>query len=291
MKLFYVIPVFNDESSLLELIKKIKTLNSSYDNNFLIINDASTDKFALLYNENNVTEILLKKNYGSQKAISIGLNYLFKNNIKFDYLIVMDSDGEDKPEDINVLLNEAKIKINNQIVFASRKKRRENLFFKFFYILYKITFKVCTGKKIDFGNFSCIPKKILSSIIKIPFIDYHYSAAILKSEIRYCTVSCDKGKRYSGKSNMSLINLLIHGMKSISLFLKEITLRIIMLIIILNVILLTNFELFFVLNLNCFFLTLIVTFLFYLNYLKQIQIKKNDIVNISNYYNFVKKIK
>ena len=90
---------------------------------------------------------------------------------------------------------------------------------------------------------------------------------------------------------MSLINLLIHGMKSISLFLKEITLRIIMLIIILNVILLTNFELFFVLNLNCFFLILIVTFLFYLNYLKQIQIKKNDIVNISNYYNFVKKIK
>ena len=64
-----------------------------------------------------------------------------------------------------------------------------------------------------------------------------------------------------------------------------------MLIIILNVILLTNFELFFVLNLNCFFLILIVTFLFYLNYLKQIQIKKNDIVNISNYYNFVKKIK
>ncbi len=291
MKLFYVIPVFNDESSLLELIKKIKTLNSSYDNNFLIINDASTDKFALLYNEHKVTEILLKKNYGSQKAISIGLNYLFNNNIKFDYLIVMDSDGEDKPEDINILLNEAKIKINNQIVFASRKKRRENLFFKFFYMLYKITFKALTGKKIDFGNFSCIPKEILSSIINIPFIDYHYSAAILKSEIRYCTVSCDKGKRYSGKSNMSLINLIIHGMKSISLFLNEISLRIIMLIIILNVILLTNFELFFVLNLNLFFLTLIVIFLFYLNYLKQIQIKKNDIVNISNYYNFVKKIK
>ena len=90
---------------------------------------------------------------------------------------------------------------------------------------------------------------------------------------------------------MSLINLIIHGMKSISLFFNEISLRIIMLIVILNLIVLTNFELFFVLNLNFFSLIMIVIFLFYLNYLKRIQIKKNDIVNISNYYNFVKKIK
>lgn len=291
MKIFYVIPVYNDEESLLKLIHEINSINSSYDNNFLIINDCSTYKFNKLAEKNKITEILLKKNQGSQKAIIIGLNYIFDKKINFDYLIVMDGDGEDRPGDIKLLIKETKNQNNNFIIFASRRKRLETFVFKFFYFMYKLIFKIFTGKKLNFGNYSCIPKKILENVINIPFIDFHYSAAIVKSKQSYRSIFCDKGNRYAGKSNMSFYKLFIHGAKSLSIFYKEIFFRFLILFFITNFIFLLNFKLAMVIKFNLLLLIFVSIFFLYLYYLIKIRFSKDDLSSISDYHNLIKDIK
>ena len=291
MKIIYVIPVYNDEESFLNLSKEIKKTNPNYDNNFLIINDCSPHKFNKLPEKNKITEIILKDNQGSQKAITIGLNYIFDKKIDFDYLIVMDSDGEDKPEDIKKLIEETNKKNNDFVIFASRRKRFESSIFKILYFIYKILFKILTGKSLSFGNYSCIPKNKLEDIINVPFLDFHYSAAIAKSKLRYNSIFCDKGKRYSGKSNMSYSGLFLHAMKSLSIFSKKIFLRFLFLLIIINGVLLINFNLVIIFKTNLLLLTLFLIFFGYLFFLIKTRVSKKNFIYISNYDNFIKEIK
>ena len=104
MKICFVIPAYNDEDSLRKLIKDIKFELKNFTLHFIVIDDCSNDNFESLKNSSKINLITLIKNCGSQKAISIGLNYILDEEINFDYLVVMDSDGEDKPEYLQLLL-------------------------------------------------------------------------------------------------------------------------------------------------------------------------------------------
>ena len=227
MKIFFIVPAYNDEKSLVKLIQEIKTKFNKNNNeiNFIIVNDASTDKFNNISSFSNTHLINLKSNQGNQKSIYIGLNYLNDLNVNYDYLIVMDSDGEDNPENISKLINKSKEHKDKTIIFASRLKRNESLLYKFFYSCYKLIFRVLTGQKINFGNYSCVPRQLVKSLVNLPTISFHYSASILKSKISYFAIPCDKGKRYNDVSSMKLSNFLLHALKSLSIFYEEILIR------------------------------------------------------------------
>ena len=130
MKICFVIPTYNDEISLKELVKKINKELKNSILHFIIVDDCSEDDYLSISNFQKIDLIKLKKNQGSQKAISIGLKYAKDKNLEFDYLIVMDSDGEDRPEDLKLLISEASKKNDNFIIFASRAKRMEIFIFK-----------------------------------------------------------------------------------------------------------------------------------------------------------------
>ena len=231
MKINILLPVYNDWESLNYLLEKIDNIKSNPEINFstadiTIIDDCSTLKPSLKkkFSNLNIKIVKLHNNHGNQKAISIGLRYLSENNIDFDFCIIMDSDGEDKAEDIIKLINEAK-KNDKKIIFASRHRRNEGFFYKYCYFWYKIIFKILTGQKINFGNFSCLPKKLVEKVANLPTISFHYSASILKSKIPYLTIPCNKGKRYDGISQMKLNNILLHALKSMSIYYEEILIR------------------------------------------------------------------
>lgn len=264
MKICFVIPTFNDEHSLKRLIDNINKELKNFTLHFIIIDDYSSDDYKTLDTFHKLDLIKLKKNQGSQKAISIGLKYLKDKEIDFDYVIIMDADGEDKPNYLKLLIDEAQNNNNNFIIFASRKKRMEIFTFKFLYFLYKLLFRTLTGNRINFGNYSCVPKKFLNDIIKSPFIDLHYSAAIIKSKLNYSTIPCDKGIRYSGDSKMSFSNLFTHGLKSLSIFTKEIFIRFLIFFFIYNCIFLLNLELNLIIKLNSLFLFFTTTLLLFL---------------------------
>jgi len=169
--------------------------------------------------------INLKSNQGNQKSIYVGLNYLNELDVNYDYLIVMDSDGEDNPKNIYKLIDKCKENNDKKIIFASRLRRNEGLIYKFSYFCYKLIFRFLTGQKFNFGNFSCIPKQYVKNIVNLPTISFHYSASILKSKIPYLSEPCDKAKRYDDDSKMKLNNILFHALKSLSIYYEEILIR------------------------------------------------------------------
>ena len=147
-----LIPVFNDWESLLILLNNIHILK--IDNlahiKILVIDDCSTeilDKKIEFSSFKDVEIIRNSKNIGHGKSITYGINYLIKKN-DFDYLIVMDGDGEDRPEEVKELILKS-IEVPSKTITANRIKRSENIFFKLSYILHKTLTFILTGYQSD----------------------------------------------------------------------------------------------------------------------------------------------
>ena len=161
-KVLILIPIYNDWESLKKLIKEINENIKNFDDvNFecLIVNDASTVQTPELLKPSKFSymEILnMRENRGHARCNAFGIRYIFKNK-KFDNLILMDGDGEDRPEEIKKLIH--KIKENpNLSVVAKRIKRSEGPFFQFLYQLHKIITFIFTGQNVNFGNYSILTK-------------------------------------------------------------------------------------------------------------------------------------
>lgn len=223
-------PVYNDWESLQILIQNIEHTESlnSYTIKLIIINDGSTIPPSP-YPESKkllIEIVQLKTNVGHQRSIAIGLQYIADTQQLDNKLIVMDSDGEDKPEDIPKLLIASNENKDKKIVFAKRNKRNESRFFRFSYIIYKLLFKALTGFSINYGNFSCIPQDLLGKIIYKENIWNHFAGSIIQSNIPVETISLDRGVRYAGTSKMNLNNLIVHGLSAISIYFDLFTIRI-----------------------------------------------------------------
>lgn len=222
-------PIYNDWESFSILVTNIEKeiSRSSYSVQIVVVNDGSVEEFNSLTNNNLPIEILdLKTNVGHQRAIAIGLQYINENKKDFDYVIVLDSDGEDKPEDILKLVEKCEKENNNKIIFAQRNKRQESLTFRIGYYFYKIIFNWLTGQTINFGNFSCIPHRLLQRVAIQDNLWNHYSGSIIQSKTPYDKVLLDRGKRYAGTSKMNFTNLVLHGLSSISVYFDFLSVRI-----------------------------------------------------------------
>lgn len=225
-KLQILIPVYNDWQCLRILINEItdKVKNNSIESiNFVVVNDKSNQLADTDVDNQNIEIINLNRNVGHQKAISIGMSYIAENK-DFDAIVVMDSDGEDKPEDI-VRLIEKYDEDRSKIVFATRKTRQEGSLFKIFYKLYKFSYYILTGKKISFGNFCIIPKVCLKNLVQFPEISNHFAAAVIKSKIPFVRIPTNRGKRYVGKSRMTLVSLVLHGLNAITVQIDTVAVR------------------------------------------------------------------
>jgi hypothetical protein len=140
----------------------------------------------------------------------------------------MDCDGEDKPGDILKMVSKSD-QDEGRILFAQRKERQETRRFKLFYYIYKILFRLLTGKKISFGNFMLIPRQQLGKIVYYSEIWNHVAVGILKSKLSYGVIPLARGKRYEGVSKMSFTALCLHGLGAIGVFLDIIATRLLML--------------------------------------------------------------
>jgi hypothetical protein len=136
----------------------------------------------------------------------------------------MDADGEDKPEDIPLLVEKAKAE-KDKIIFGTRQRRYEGLWFRLFYFLYKIVFRSLTGKKISFGNFCAIPYKRLMNIVYVSDLWNHFSGGLIRSRIPYTSIPLERGVRYHGTSKMNFISLIIHGLSAISVYTDTLAVR------------------------------------------------------------------
>ena len=228
-KIFFLIPVFNDWESLETLIenihKEIKSINN-FEFNCIIINDSSTIQMVNVSKPQtfkNFKILDLKKNIGHARCIASGLRYLV-NNEKFDFVILMDGDGEDRPEEIKYLISKA-TSLDNSSVVAKRVKRSEGFIFKLLYETHKILTFLTTGKKIFFGNFSCLTFKDAKILIEKKTTWSSYSGSVTKNLSNLEEIDSIRGLRYFGPSKMSLIKLVIHSLAIMASFKESVFFR------------------------------------------------------------------
>jgi len=220
-----VMPVFNDWDSAKVLIKNIddNIKNSSFQFNLLLVNDGST--FSVpdnlvdfsLHSIKNIDLLHLRRNLGHQRAIAIALTHIFQS-YPCKAVIVMDADGEDRPEDILPLISLCSEYDFKKIIFAERARRIERLIFIFFYRCYQILHRALTGFPIRVGNFSIIPFNCLSPLIVSSELWNHYAASVFKLKIPYGMCPTARGERISGRSKMNFSSLVIHGLSAISVY-------------------------------------------------------------------------
>ena len=109
MKIKILVPIYNDWQSLSKLIDEINSLSLSpeFQLSIIIVNDASNhdrqEQNKEFENIQSIKILNMKKNQGHARCIATGLKYIFEKN-DFDYVIPMDGDGEDRPEEIVTLI-------------------------------------------------------------------------------------------------------------------------------------------------------------------------------------------
>ena len=235
-KIKILIPVYNDWESVFKLLENINLEASKIDINFsvIIINDASTDSIPKLStsldNLKSIQIIHMKENKGHARCNAAGLKYIYEKE-DFDYVIPMDADGEDRPEELSLLI--AKIKeYPDTAVTANRIKRSEGLMFKFCYLAHKYLTFVFTGQTIKFGNYTCLPKTIVNRMINEPATWSSFSGSLAKVAKEKNYIPSERGTRYFGPSKMSFMNLLKHSLSIIAVFKTTLLIRSILFLIV-----------------------------------------------------------
>tara|TARA_B100001123_G_C15293138_1_gene1018192 strand:+ start:433 stop:1302 length:870 start_codon:yes stop_codon:yes gene_type:complete len=237
MKKFIILmPLYNDWKSVKKLLEKIDHQISAWDANvsIIIVNDASTEKKEdLIFNYKKITSVKIlnmKLNRVHQRCIAAGLKYIFKNE-DFDRVIVMDADGEDRPEELNEFFKKS-LENPNMTITGNRFKRSEGIIFKILYEIHKILTFIFTGKLIKFGNFTCLPKNHVQELIQKPYLWNSYSSSIVRAIKDRTFISSIRGSRYVLPSKMNFFGLVFHSLTIISVFTKEVIIRSILFLVI-----------------------------------------------------------
>lgn len=168
--------------------------------------------------------VRLRRNVGHQRAIAVGLCYVAEHFPEAT-CIVLDSDGEDRPETIKELL--APLQSDDiDVAVAERKNRLEPLGFKLFYFLYKCFFKTITGRSISFGNFMALKPQAIKRLVAMQELWIHVAACVLVSRLRISLHPLDRGPRYTGQSKMDFSGLVLHGVRAFIVFAEDVLVRV-----------------------------------------------------------------
>ena len=229
MKIKILIPIYNDWQSADKLINKIDNLVKEINHEFsvVIVNDGSTenkpDGFGYSENLNSLKILNIKNNIGHARCIATGLKHIFQND-EFDYVIPMDGDGEDRPEEIKIFIDNLSYNPDTTIV-GERVKRSEGIVFKLSYSIHKLITFIFTGKSIKFGNYTFLPKKTVEKLINDKSTWSSFSGALSKLEKNLATIPSERGARYFGPSKMNFLNLVKHSLSIIAVFKASVIIR------------------------------------------------------------------
>ena len=236
-KIIILIPVFNDWESLKKLLIGIENSIKKFPDLIIecfVVNDASTiakSEFGKPKKINSLKIFNMKENRGHARCNAFGIRYIVHNE-KFEHLILMDGDGEDRPSELESLINKA-LKNPDCSVVAKRIKRSEGLFFRFLYSMHKLITYFFTGKKINFGNYTCLTNKDAEIISSKPSLWSSYSGTVKKNLSNLLEIDSIRGMRYFGPSKMSLLNLIIHSFSIIAVFKFHVLVRSVFVILLL----------------------------------------------------------
>jgi polyisoprenyl-phosphate glycosyltransferase len=227
-----VMPCYNEWESMGLLLKALETALSATacHCDVLLVDDCSSvprpldlvcGTFEML---NRIDVLRLRRNIGHQRAICVGLSHIYEH-WKADAVVIMDADGEDRPDDIPRLLAAFEQHGRTAIVFAERTRRSEGLLFRLGYAAYRALHLMLTGIRVKVGNFSIVPWEHLGALVVTSETWNHYAASVFRSKVGHIAIPTTRGTRLAGKSKLNFVGLVVHGMSAIAVFLDVVAVR------------------------------------------------------------------
>jgi dolichol-phosphate mannosyltransferase len=196
-----VAPIYNEEQTISEFVKQVtNTLNQiSIDYEIILVDDGSDDnswekiKTEVISNS-NIRGIKLSRNFGHHYAISAGLH---KANAR--WIVVMDSDLQDRPDVIKDLYSKAKE--GYEVVFVSRINRPESFGYLFLQKMFYKLLNLFSGLKFNSkqANFSIIGHKVVEAFRQFPENARFYGSTIKWLGFKTTQINAPHGTRFSGK--------------------------------------------------------------------------------------------
>ncbi len=284
MKIIILVPIYNDWQSASKLLEEINSNISGLECQFsvIIVNDASSEHHSInvqnLGNLQSAKIINMKENRGHARCIASGLKHIYEKE-EFDYVIPMDGDGEDRPEEIKSFVEYLKYSSDKPIV-GERVKRSESLLFKFCYSVHKILTFAFTGQSIKFGNYTCLPRTTVEKMINDKATWSSFSGSLTKLEKDRSIIPSTRGSRYFGPSKMSFKNLIIHSLAIISVFKINVLIRSIMFLLVYIFLIHQNISVIMLIPIPLIILLIIMVF--YISKRESLDEINNSQINISN---------
>ncbi|MFC2949621.1 glycosyltransferase [Virgibacillus sediminis] len=205
-----VIPVYGCETCLVELCSRIRDTITSIPAQYeiILVNDASPDGAwetirKLSEQDTNITGLDFARNFGQHHAITAGLDYT-----NGDWVVVMDCDLQDRPEEIASLYQKALE--GYEVVFGKRVERQDSwLKKKGSRLFYKI-YDYFSGQSTDFtvANFSISAKKVVSGYRRMREQNRYFPLFIQWMGYRTAKIPVEHNARKEGKSSYNLSKLL-----------------------------------------------------------------------------------
>ena len=204
-----VSPVFKGEKMVHELVSRIKenVLNITDDYEIILVNDASPDlSWQMILKEcakdKCVKGVNLSRNFGQHRAILAGLNYA-----KGDWVIVMDCDLQDRPEEIPFFYKKA---IEGYHIVQGERENRKDSFLKrlsstCFNKVFHYLSGIKTNKKV--ANYGIYSKGVIDTICKMPERDRAFDVQLNYVGFKTTTIPIEHGQRFEGKSSYSIKKL------------------------------------------------------------------------------------
>ena len=210
MKISIVSPVYKAEKIIPMLVEKIESSVSKITDDYeiILVEDCGLDKSwavieKLVAKNSKIVGIKLSRNFGQHYAITAGLD-----NVKGDWVVVMDCDLQDQPEEIERLYNKALE--GYDVVLARRTFRKDGFFKKLSSKIFYKLFSYLTDTKQDssVANFGIYRRSVIESIKSMG--DYFRVFPILVQWVgfdRYY-IDVEHSSRVEGKSTYTKIKLI-----------------------------------------------------------------------------------
>lgn len=216
-----IAPIYNEEKNIFELYRRIKEVLLQIDNNYeiMFVNDGSKDNSISLIKQlaekdDKVKYIDFSRNFGHQIAVTAGIDAVCGERI-----VIIDSDLQDPPELILEMIK--KHKEGYQVVYARRKTRKGETFFKkftakmFYRTLSKLT---SVDIPLDTGDFRLIDRKVAEELKKMPEPNKFLRGQIAWIGFKQTFVEFERDPRLHGTTGYPLKKMLKFALDGITAF-------------------------------------------------------------------------
>ena len=234
-RLWIVTPSYRDVESFMILRDRIRTVVQDcaefeeLELQFVVVDDTGgvDPEVSMLQLLADTRVIGLPFNVGHQRAIVCGIRVLLAEMIETDLLVTMDSDGEDRPEDLPQMILPLLSEPTEvgRICIARRTKRNESAQFQVMYFFFRAMFRILTGTTVRSGNYAAYRGWLAQRILLHPYFDLCYSSTLISLGLNLVPVPCPRGERYAGQSRMNPLRLFMHGTRMLMPFTDRIAVR------------------------------------------------------------------